>query len=385
MSGSNPDLIVIDEVSQIEAAVWRKLKTGLGELSPCPFVCFVGDFQQLQPLQGGPELQAALERERLDNNILYVKLEQHEAARSVDPTMLQFLENARMRQPSREALLAFFQGRMLLTDVDIAARHALAVEAQSGSRFTFLTVTNQGAASLNLGRLGIEFPEAAAVLRAGGGLPAELDHVALDRGMRLRLTQNIDKDRGFVNGNTGLIRSMLRSDVFVLDSDQGLPILVHPITRNGKKFLPVSYGWATTMRRAQGATLEKVGLWFDRRVPDRGYAYVGLSRAKRQADVYLLGRVRRTDWRPVNGEDDPEEQSRPSALSESTHSSDMNFEDSSSYADAESFGHISTPESSTPEPSIRTSDESPDWASASSSSNQFDRSHSGEDDVGMSD
>ena len=87
----------------------------------------------------------------------------------------------------------------------------------------------------------------------------------------------------------------------------------------------------------------------------------------------------------MNGEDDPEEQSRPSALSESTHSSDMNFEDSSSYADSESFGHTSTPESSTPEPSIRTSDESPDWAAASSSSNPFDRSHSGEDDVGVSD
>ena len=242
--------------------------------------------------------------------------------------------------------------------------------AQSGSRFTFLTVTNQGAASLNLGRLGIELPGAAAVLRAGGGLPAELDHVALDRGMRLRLTQNIDKDRGFVNGNTGVIRSMLRSDVFVLDSDQGLRILVHPITRNGKKFLPVAYGWATTMRRAQGATLEKVGLWFDRRVPDRGYAYVGLSRAKRQADVYLLGKVRRTDWRPVNGEDDPEEQNRPSALSDSTHSSDMNFDDSSSYADSRSCGYTSTQESSTAEPSIQTSEEYPDWSSSGSSSSQ---------------
>ena len=113
------DLIVIDEVSQIEAAVWRKLKTRLGELSLCPFVAFVGDFQQLQPLQGGPELQAALERERLNNKILYVKLEQHEAARSVDPAMLQFLENARVRQPSRQALLTFFQDRMLVTDVDI--------------------------------------------------------------------------------------------------------------------------------------------------------------------------------------------------------------------------------------------------------------------------
>ena len=95
--------------------------------------------------------------------------------------------------------------------------------------------------------------------------------------------------------------------------------------------------------------------------------------------------VRRTDWRPVNGEDDPEEQNRPSALSDSTHSSDMNFDDSSSYADSASFGHTSTPESSTAEPSIRTSDEYPDWASSGSSSNPFDRSHSGEDDVGMSD
>ena len=40
------DLIVVDEVSQIDAFVWRKLKTALGELRPCPFVVFVGDFQQ---------------------------------------------------------------------------------------------------------------------------------------------------------------------------------------------------------------------------------------------------------------------------------------------------------------------------------------------------
>ena len=68
------DLIVVDEVSQIDAFVWRKLKTALGELRPCPFVVFVGDFQQLQPLQGGPELQTALERQREDNQILYVKV-----------------------------------------------------------------------------------------------------------------------------------------------------------------------------------------------------------------------------------------------------------------------------------------------------------------------
>ena len=126
-----------------------------------------------------------------------------------------------------------------------------------------------------------------------------------------------------VNGNTGTVRSMLRSDVFLLHSDQGLPILVHPVTQKGRKFLPVTYGWATTMRRAQGVTLEKVGLWFDRMLPDRGYAYVGLSRAKRRADVFLMGKIRRTDWRPVGGEGRPGEQTELSALSESSNGSDV--------------------------------------------------------------
>ncbi|CAE7342621.1 unnamed protein product, partial [Symbiodinium sp. KB8] len=265
------DLIVVDEVSQIDAFVWCKLKTALGELRPCPFVVFVGDFQQLQPLQGGPELQNALERQRQDNQILYVKLEHHEAARSVDPAMLDFLEAARLEQPFRGALVDFFRDRILPADPSAATRAALNLEARTDEHF----------------------PD--------GGIPADVDRVALAAGMR----------------------SMLRSDVFLLHSDQGLPILVHPVTQKGRKFLPVTYGWATTMRRAQGVTLEKVGLWFDRMLPDRGYAYVGLSRAKRRADVFLMGKIRRTDWRPVGGEGRPGEQTELSALSESSNGSDV--------------------------------------------------------------
>ena len=274
------DLIVVDEVSQIDAFVWRKLKTALGELRPCPFVVFVGDFQQLQPLQGGPELQTALERQREDNQILYVKLEHHEAARSVDPAMLDFLEAARLEQPSRGALVDFFRDRMLPADPIAATRAALRMEAGTRERFTFLTVRNQGAACLNLARLELQFPDAARILNQGGGIPADVERVVVASGMRIRLTLNVDKERGFVNGNTGTVKSMLCSDVFLLQSDQGLPILVHPVTQKGRKFLPVTYGWATTMRRAQGATLEKVGLWFDRKLPDRGYAYWPLPSQK---------------------------------------------------------------------------------------------------------
>jgi hypothetical protein len=71
------------------------------------------------------------------------------------------------------------------------------------------------------------------------------------------------------------------------------------------------------MRRAQGATLDLVGLYFDRKRPDRGYAYVGTSRAKRRGNVYHVGGIRRTDWLPVGGDDRGNEQEYLSVLSDS--------------------------------------------------------------------
>ena len=96
---------------------------------------------------------------------------------------------------------------------------------------------------------------------------------------------------------------MLRKDVFVLKTDANVLLLVHPIKQNGRKFMPVTYGYATTIRRAQGATLELVGVCFDRRLADHGYGYVAVSRARRRTDVYLIGSIRRTDWRPVEDDD----------------------------------------------------------------------------------
>ena len=62
-----------------------------------------------------------------------------------------------------------------------------------------------------------------------------------------------------------------------------------------------------TIRRAQGSTLDTVGLLFDRRCADRGYAYVGSSRVRRRDDLWLVGRVRRTDWLPVGDGTDEDE------------------------------------------------------------------------------
>ena len=98
--------------------------------------------------------------------------------------------------------------------------------------------------------------------------------------------------------------------------NDGMRSVVHPIRVGLDVFLPVSYAYATTMRRAQGSTLVLAALWFDRLVPDRGYAYVGASRARRQADLHHVGKVRRTDWLPVGVDPLGHEQLEPSVWSQ---------------------------------------------------------------------
>ena len=95
--------------------------------------------------------------------------------------------------------------------------------------------------------------------------------------------------------------------------------------------------------------MSAVGLVFDRRRPDRGYAYVGASRCRAANKLFLVGKVRRTDWLPVRG--DPEsERIDITALSEDTDSdqpdtSDMESMSGSSDSDHEQFDwQIENPE-----------------------------------------
>jgi hypothetical protein len=235
------DLIILDEVSQIDQQVWTCLQVALGELSPCPFVAFVGDFQQLQPVKGRNTLYEDLVRVERNGGLRTVELRQHAAARSTDPAMLHFLAHARQHQPTRSTLETFFRGRRLPKDLPSAVQQAIRLERATGKTFTFLTVTNKGAKAINLERLRAEFPEAAAKIDNFQGVigdpTAEAGILVLEVGMRVRLTRNVDKDRGFVNGNMGKIVKMLGKDVFIMESLQGTRILVHPIREGNQTFV----------------------------------------------------------------------------------------------------------------------------------------------------
>ena len=80
---------------------------------------------------------------------------------------------------------------------------------------------------------------------------------------------------------------MLSQSVASVRLDTSRMVLLHPIVEAQATFLPCAYGYATTIRKVQGASFDGVVLYFSHSYPpDRGYGYVGASRAKSQFGLY---------------------------------------------------------------------------------------------------
>ncbi len=177
--------------------------------------------------------------------------------------------------------------------------------------FQWLTTTNYGASAV-----------CEAALRCIGVGQAELDsgylcdpttksdlRIVAKKGILLRLSRNFDKQRGFVNGAlVEVCESLAGNAVFMARLvGTGNMVVVHPMEEDGARFLPCCYGYATTIRRAQGASLHHGCLYFDQHKPAGcGYGYVGVSRFCSRSGVYLYDKLRRTDFLPV-GDEKPDE------------------------------------------------------------------------------
>ena len=132
---------------------------------------------------------------------------------------------------------------------------------KSGMPFTWLTATNRGThkvceAALRV--LEVSEEESAGGFKCDPTSKSTLRIVAKP-GIMLRLTRNFDKTRGFVNGAVGEVVESLRGNaVFVVRLvGTGNLVLVHPMEEDGQLFLPCCCGYSTTIRRAQGASLEQ--------------------------------------------------------------------------------------------------------------------------------
>ena len=183
----------------------------------------------------------------------------------------------------------------------------------SGQPFQWLTSTNKGASKVckaALAILGITKE-----ILAGGHLcdpNSRSDLGILARpGLLIRLTRNFDKQRGFVNGAMAhVVESLRGNEVFTARLvGSGNMVLIHPLEEDGNIFLPCCYGYATTIRRAQGADLYQGCIYFDQKKfpAGRGYGYVAVSRFMFKSTCFLYGKLRRTDFLPVGPERKEEE------------------------------------------------------------------------------
>jgi hypothetical protein len=197
------DLILLDEASQVEDHIAQKVVMAIHELPHSPMFVVAADFSQLRPVAGGSIMRRLCEAlPQVQLRIIF---------RSKDPELLSFLVKARKTQPSKAELLSFFEGRHLTCD-------------------------------LPLSLLGISEQEIADAMRGDPKVGA--GRVVLRVGLNLRLTRNLDKDRGFVNGAIGVVEAVLdeRGAVCLLRLTAGPMVLVHPIVSGVVVHLPCAYG-----------------------------------------------------------------------------------------------------------------------------------------------
>ena len=184
------DLFLIDEASQIEDGITQRLRLALSELPQDPVIVVAADHRQLRPIAGGSEiLQWCLQ---MDAHYLTI------VHRTNDQVLLDFLHQVRKEQPTREFLSNFYRERHLHPDLAIAVYQGMQLQARRGQHFMWLCVTNKGAAKINDMALTYEkvSPEERthglpADEKAGGGTMFIKEH------LWIRLTQNLDKARGF--------------------------------------------------------------------------------------------------------------------------------------------------------------------------------------------
>jgi len=182
--------------------------------------------------------------------------------------------------------------------------------------FMWLTYTNRGAGQVSSAALevvGETKEELSAGYEPDPQAKADIRIVAKP-GLMVRITRNRDKQRGFVNGAIGMVIDALRGNaVFTVRLlGTGNMVLVYPMKEGGVTFLPVTYGYSTTVRRAQGADMHRGCIYFDQlKFPAaRGYGYVACSRFKTRAGCFLYGKMRRSDFLPVGEEKETEQVSR---------------------------------------------------------------------------
>ena len=110
------------------------------------------------------------------------------------------------------------------------------------------------------------------------------------------MTYNLDFEAGLVNGSRGICIQLNDKDVivqFINGIQKNISYVNHyPDDTNKKEYIsyiPLIYGYAISVHKSQGMTLDAIEINFDNIFED-GQAYVVLSRAKNLKSIKITNK-----------------------------------------------------------------------------------------------
>lgn len=272
------DIVVIEEAGMIGSRQMQNLLQ-IAERSGAKIVA-VGDHQQLQPIEAGGAFKA------IQNRI-----------GAADLTGIRRQREQWMRQVVRD--LALGKSAQALADLDKAGRlhiaeDAVGAKADLVKRWAesekplkerlMLARTNEDVMDLNA--LARHFLKASGHLQGGVGL-ANRDAMEIATGDRIRFTKNdyrLDVRNGTTATITGIGAGPHGEVLLQAETDGGKAV---EFAATGQEAVEhFDYAYATTVHKSQGMTVDESHLLITQGV-DREWGYVGMSRARDQAYVYL--------------------------------------------------------------------------------------------------
>jgi hypothetical protein len=298
---SHYDIIIIDEISMISERNFQHVLDTLNRLIFRPVLVVCGDYAQQQPFEKLTSRTVNVSSPLNNQSFLasayqYILNGQHRVG---DSDYLEFLNHIRHWIPTEALLQQVQEGRVLCPDGALDPQRL--IEAfQANPESTLLTFTNDAANKLNTLITSSLYVNAQPL--AYIQLDSDTDISPIYKGMRVMITQNRDKAQNVVNGQIASVEICHNATV-ILKLPGNKLVATYPVTcdsGNGQKTTyPFRIAYANTMCKAQGQTLEKAILWFDKDNIPPGTTYVALSRVRKLTDVVFLTPLKTCFFKPV--------------------------------------------------------------------------------------